>query len=60
MPLISDDIKRQAQVLWDYRRLDVRLKPSDPVLALGSQDERVAERAYSNAAQVSEIELLPH
>lgn len=45
MPLINDTIKRQAQVLWDYHRLDVGLEPCDLVLALGSHDERVPVRA---------------
>lgn len=41
----SEEIDRLAQVIWDYHHLNHALAPSDLILALGSNDLRVAERA---------------
>ncbi|MEJ0011272.1 MAG: YdcF family protein [Bauldia sp.] len=35
----------QARILWDYHRISDSLTPADFVLAMGSQDDRVAECA---------------
>jgi uncharacterized SAM-binding protein YcdF (DUF218 family) len=43
--LVDDETRRLAKVLWDYHCLDLGLRPADFVLALGSQDERVAAHA---------------
>lgn len=40
-----DEIDRNAQILWDYNQMHHELSPSDAILALGSLDSRVAERA---------------
>ena len=43
--MATNEALSHAQRLWDYLRLDHPLRPSDLVLALGSHDLRVAERA---------------
>lgn len=40
---MTDD--QLAQILWDYNRLEMPLARADAILALGSHDIRVAERA---------------
>ena len=45
-PTLSDaEIDRYAQVIWGYMQLHHTLRPCDIVLACGSSDLRVAERA---------------
>lgn len=39
------NIDALAKILWDYHKLGHRLKPADAIVALGSLDLRVAERA---------------
>lgn len=39
------DIIKNAKILWDFMHLDHRIEKSDCILALGSHDTRVAERA---------------
>jgi len=34
-----------AQVVWSYTKMSRRLKPADVIIAMGSMDARVAERA---------------
>jgi uncharacterized SAM-binding protein YcdF (DUF218 family) len=43
--MISPEISVLAKQLWDYHHMDHALKKSDCILALGSHDLRVAERA---------------
>lgn len=43
--MISSEIFSLAQILWDYHHMKHRLEKSDCILALGSHDLRVAERA---------------
>jgi uncharacterized SAM-binding protein YcdF (DUF218 family) len=43
IPAVSVD--RWARVVWDYHRLGHELRPADAIVALGSHDTRVAERA---------------
>jgi uncharacterized SAM-binding protein YcdF (DUF218 family) len=38
-------VDRWARTLWDYHRLGHALRPADAIVALGSHDTRVAERA---------------
>lgn len=38
-------VDRWARVVWDYHRLGHPLRPADVIVALGSHDTRVAERA---------------
>ena len=38
-------VDQLAQTIWDYHHLSHQLKPSDLILALGSNDTRVAEYA---------------
>ena len=40
-----NDIHHYAQILWDYHHMNHELRASDCILALGSHDLRVAERA---------------
>lgn len=40
-----NDIDRCAQLLWDYTHMHHEIIPSDAILALGSMDTRVANRA---------------
>jgi uncharacterized SAM-binding protein YcdF (DUF218 family) len=42
---ITDEVLSLAKVLWDYHHLNHQLVKSDVILALGSHDLRVAERA---------------
>lgn len=39
------EIDRLARIIWDYHHLHHELKKADVILALGSNDVRVAERA---------------
>lgn len=43
--MVSDEALKLARLLWDYHHMDHTLKRSDCILALGSHDTRVAERA---------------
>lgn len=43
--MISAEIFSLAQILWDYHHMNHRLDKCDCILALGSHDLRVAERA---------------
>ncbi len=45
MSLTNPLINLLAQTIWDYHHLNHTLKPSDLILALGSNDTRVAEYA---------------
>jgi uncharacterized SAM-binding protein YcdF (DUF218 family) len=40
-----NDILKNAQVLWDYHKLDGDLKPADVIFGLGSIDIRTAQRS---------------
>lgn len=42
---ITPEIKALAQTIWDYHHVHHQLLPSDCILALGSHDTRVADRA---------------
>jgi uncharacterized SAM-binding protein YcdF (DUF218 family) len=42
---IASDVLSLAQTLWDYHQMNHQLVKSDCILALGSHDLRVAERA---------------
>jgi len=42
---LSPEITLWAKKLWDYHHMQHTLKPSDCILALGSHDLRVADRA---------------
>lgn len=44
-PIQTGDIDRYAHIIWDYMHLNQPLEPCDVILALGSSDLRVAERA---------------
>lgn len=41
----TTEVKELAQKIWDYHHVNHTLTPSDAILALGSHDTRVAERA---------------
>lgn len=41
----TSDAKDLAQIIWDYMRLDQPPRKADAIVALGSHDLRVAERA---------------
>ena len=43
--MIDTEILRLAKLLWDYHHMNHELKKADCILALGSHDTRVAERA---------------
>jgi uncharacterized SAM-binding protein YcdF (DUF218 family) len=43
--MISTEVKQLAQQLWDYHHMDHQLEKADCILALGSHDLRVANRA---------------
>ncbi|GGH64274.1 uncharacterized SAM-binding protein YcdF (DUF218 family) [Filimonas zeae] len=43
--MITSEIMAAAQKLWDYHHMNHTLTPADCILALGSHDLRVAERA---------------
>lgn len=38
-------VEQWARIVWDYHRLGHALRPADVIVALGSHDTRVAERA---------------
>ncbi len=42
---LPQEVAEAAQVVWDYHHLHHTLRPADCILALGSHDVRVAERA---------------
>jgi uncharacterized SAM-binding protein YcdF (DUF218 family) len=42
---MSPEVSRLAQIVWDYHHLNHSLRRADCILALGSHDVRVAERA---------------
>lgn len=39
-----EEVKKLAQTLWDYHRVNHKLQKSDCIIVLGSHDPRVAER----------------
>jgi uncharacterized SAM-binding protein YcdF (DUF218 family) len=41
----TDHLNQLAQIIWDYHQLHHKLAPADLILALGSNDTRVAEYA---------------
>jgi len=43
--MINDEVLRLARVLWNYHHVDHVVEKSDCILALGSHDTRVADRA---------------
>jgi uncharacterized SAM-binding protein YcdF (DUF218 family) len=43
--MVTSQILQLAQQLWDYHHMNHQLKKSDCILALGSHDLRVADRA---------------
>lgn len=43
--MITEEVNNLAKILWDYHHMNHDLKKSDCILALGSHDLRVAERA---------------
>ena len=43
--MITEEALRFAKILWDYHHMNHVLEKSDCILALGSHDTRVAERA---------------
>jgi uncharacterized SAM-binding protein YcdF (DUF218 family) len=43
--MISTEVKQLAQQLWDYHHMNHQLEKADCILALGSHDLRVANRA---------------
>ncbi len=43
--MVTTEILQLAQQLWDYHHMNHQLKNSDCILALGSHDLRVADRA---------------
>jgi uncharacterized SAM-binding protein YcdF (DUF218 family) len=43
--MINEEAITLAQILWDYHHVNNTLEKSDCILALGSHDTRVAERA---------------
>jgi uncharacterized SAM-binding protein YcdF (DUF218 family) len=43
--MVSTEVKELAQQLWDYHHMHHQLEKSDCILALGSHDLRVANRA---------------
>ena len=45
MARVTDEAITLANILWDYHRMGHALEKSDCILALGSHDLRVAERA---------------
>ena len=44
-PAIDEEVIKLAEKLWDYHHMHHQLRKSDCILALGSHDLRVAERA---------------
>src|SRR5262245_37491232 len=43
--MITEEVLRLAKLLWNYHHVDHEVKESDCILALGSHDLRVADRA---------------
>jgi uncharacterized SAM-binding protein YcdF (DUF218 family) len=43
-PVVDDEARLLAQVLWDYHHVNHTLSPADAVMVLCSHDTRVAER----------------
>lgn len=43
--MVTDQVLELAQKLWDYHHMQHHLQKADCILALGSHDTRVAERA---------------
>jgi uncharacterized SAM-binding protein YcdF (DUF218 family) len=43
--MITPEIRSLAKILWDYHHMNHQLEKSDCILALGSHDLRVADRA---------------
>jgi uncharacterized SAM-binding protein YcdF (DUF218 family) len=43
--MIKPEVKALAKIIWDYHHVNQQLVKSDCILALGSHDTRVAERA---------------
>ncbi len=43
--MINDEVLRLARILWNYHHVDHVVEKSDCILALGSHDTRVADRA---------------
>ncbi len=43
--MVSEQVLTQAKRLWDYHHMNHRLQKADAILALGSHDLRVADRA---------------
>jgi len=43
--MINDEVLRLARLLWNYHHVDHVVEKSDCILALGSHDTRVADRA---------------
>jgi uncharacterized SAM-binding protein YcdF (DUF218 family) len=44
IPLMNEEVLRQARLIWDYHLMQHELKKSGCILVLGSHDTRVAER----------------
>src|SRR4051812_14110131 len=42
---VTSEVKALAEILWDYHHMHHRLEKCDCILALGSHDLRVANRA---------------
>ncbi|HEU4913790.1 MAG TPA: YdcF family protein [Candidatus Saccharimonadales bacterium] len=38
-------IKASANIVWNYTKMGAKLEPADAIIAMGSMDMRVAERA---------------
>ena len=45
LTMINDEVLRLARLLWNYHHVDHVVEKSDCILALGSHDTRVADRA---------------
>ena len=43
--MITDQVLKLAQMLWDYHHMQHTLQKADCIFTLGSHDTRVAERA---------------
>lgn len=43
--MITSQVIQHAKTIWDYHQMNIPLQKADCILALGSQDTRVAERA---------------
>jgi uncharacterized SAM-binding protein YcdF (DUF218 family) len=42
---ITDEVHELAKMLWEYQRLGLPIEPADVIIAMGCEDNRVAERA---------------